>query len=453
MTNDTICALATGSGGAIGVIRVSGPDAIVLTDKIFRSVSGKHLEKVRTSSICYGTIIDEHEDVIDDVLISVFKSPHSYTGENSTEISCHASSYILGRIIERLINVGCRQAAPGEYTKRAFLNGKLDLSQAEAVADLIVSTNRATHQMALGQLRGNFSQELTLLRDELLKMTSLLELELDFSDQDVNFADRKSLYTLAQKIDTKILSLIGSFKSGNAIKNGIPIVIIGKTNVGKSTLLNQLLQEDKAIVSNVHGTTRDVIEDTIDINGVTFRFIDTAGIRQTNDEIEQEGIARTYKKIDEANIVLWLIDEVPDEKEISETLRLLDNKKIILVQNKIDQNDIIKHPIKSISSFVTISAKHGTNIEVLKSKIFELSDIPNINENNVIITNIRHYEALHHAHESIVKVIDGLQQNIPGDLLSEDLKQCIYYLGDILGKNISSEDILKNIFQNFCIGK
>jgi len=454
MTEDTICAPATGQGGAIAIIRVSGSNAIALTDTVFRSASGKPLSALPSSHICYGNIVDDEDSIIDDVLVSVFKSPHSYTGENATEISCHGSRYVIGRIMELLINAGCRQAEPGEYTKRAFLNGKLDLSQAEAVADLIAAGNRATHRMAMNQLRGHFSNELSLLRNELLKISSLVELELDFSDQDVSFADRDELYRLAHRIDDKIVTLKDSFKSGSAIKNGIPIVIIGKTNVGKSTLLNQLLHEDKAIVSSIHGTTRDVIEDTIDINGVTFRFIDTAGIRQTNDEIEQQGIARTYKKMQEASIVLWLIDETPDEQEFHDTLNRLKDKKTILVQNKIDLDARAKRlPTTDNIHQISISAKNGTNIEKLKSQIFELSDIPDIGENNIIITNYRHYEALLRAHESIERVMLGIRQMLSGDLLSEDLKQCIYHLGDIIGETITSEDTLSSIFQSFCIGK
>jgi len=334
--SQTICALATSTGGAIGVIRVSGPDAVALTDIIFRTSGRKSLCTAKANTIHYGEIVDAAGNVIDEVLVSVFRAPHSYTGEDSTEISCHGSQYVLRKVLQMLIDCGCRQAKPGEYTLRAYLNGKMDLSQAEAVADLIAAGNRATHRLAIGQLKGHFSNELAHLREQLLKMTSLLELELDFSDQDVNFADRDELQDLALAIDRRIVSLIHSFKTGNALKQGIPVAIVGKTNVGKSTLLNRLLHEDRAIVSNIHGTTRDVIEDTAEIHGITFRFIDTAGIRHTVDSIEQLGIERTYQKLDEAAIILWLVDEPPTAEEEKLMRERTTGKKLILVFNKID---------------------------------------------------------------------------------------------------------------------
>ena len=319
MNNDTICALATPAGGAIAVIRISGPQALEILSHIYRPNSSQK-SQLLANTIHYGTIQNTTGDIIDDVLVSIFRAPHSYTGEDSVEISCHGSRYIISKVLELLILNGCRQALPGEYTQRAYLNGKMDLSQAEAVADLIASTNAATHKMAMSQLRGNFSSELGILREQLLKMTSLLELELDFSDhEDLEFADRSELLELAKNIDNKIVRLSQSFEMGNAIKQGVPVAIIGKTNVGKSTLLNRLLHDDKAIVSSIHGTTRDVIEDTTIINGITFRFIDTAGIRNTTDEIERLGIERTYQKLSEAVIVLWVIDEIPDEKELKKS--------------------------------------------------------------------------------------------------------------------------------------
>ena len=315
--SDTVCSLATQPSGAIGVIRVSGEKAIEITDKVFHGVRGKHLSDAKGNTLHYGEILDKEGKTIDDVLVSVFRAPHSYTGENSTEISCHGSAYILNQVVKALIDAGCRQAQPGEYTQRAYMNGKMDLSQAEAVADLIAASNRATHQVALSQLKGHFSSELSLLREQLLKMTSLLELELDFSDhEELEFADRTELKALAETIHHKIKLLTDSFETGKALKKGVPVAIVGKTNVGKSTLLNCLLHEEKAIVSDIHGTTRDVIEDTTEIKGVTFRFIDTAGIRHTDDQIEKLGIERAYQKMDEAAIVLWVIDEQPTADDL-----------------------------------------------------------------------------------------------------------------------------------------
>ncbi|MBR5440680.1 MAG: tRNA uridine-5-carboxymethylaminomethyl(34) synthesis GTPase MnmE, partial [Prevotella sp.] len=343
MTNsDTICALATATGGAIGIVRVSGEQAIEIANRIFSA----NLTNAKPNNVIYGRILSpppvgggQGAAILDEVLVSVFRAPHSYTGEDSVEISCHGSRYILNKVLELLVQNGCRMAQPGEFTQRAFLNGKMDLSQAEAVADLIASTNRATHQMALSQLRGGISSELGVLREELLKLTSLLELELDFSDhEDLEFADRSELLDLAKNIDKKVTNLAKSFEVGQALKNGIPVAIIGKTNVGKSTLLNRLLRDDRAIVSDVHGTTRDTIEDTIDINGVTFRFIDTAGLRETTDTVEKIGIKRTYATIEKAQIILWIIDENPTESELQEILERIRCKKLVIIQNKMDKN-------------------------------------------------------------------------------------------------------------------
>ena len=441
----TICALATAPGGAIGIIRVSGADAITITDKIF----SKSLSAAKSQTVHYGEIKDADGNTIDDVLVSVFRAPHSYTGEDSTEISCHGSRYILSKVLELLILNGCRQAMPGEYTQRAFLNGKMDLSQAEAVADLIAASNQATHKIAMSQLRGNFSNELAELRNQLLKITSMLELELDFSDQDVNFADRNQLLILANQIDNRITTLTHSFETGKALKEGIPVAIIGKTNVGKSTLLNRLLGEDKAIVSNIHGTTRDVIEDTTQINGVTFRFIDTAGLRHTDDEIEQLGIERTYRKLDEATIILWLIDSAPTTEESEEIKSKTADKKLIIVENKIDK----EQPLGLYPDSIKISAKFGTNIDTLESAIYKASDIPEINANDVIVTNARHYDALKRSHESISRVIEGLNIGLSGDLLSEDLRDCIHILAEIVGGEVTTDEVLGNIFSHFCIGK
>lgn len=471
MTNseECICALATPAGGAIGIIRLSGSEAIRFTDEVFVSVSGKQLSVAKPNTLHYGEIKDKDGHTIDDVLVSVFRAPHSYTGEDSTEISCHGSRYILQQVLQRLIEVGCRQAEPGEYTRRAYMNGKMDLSQAEAVADLIASTNKATHQMALSQLKGHFSSELTLLREKLLKMTSLLELELDFSDhEELEFADRSELRALAAEIEKKITTLAHSFETGNALKQGVPVAIVGKTNVGKSTLLNRLLHEEKAIVSNIHGTTRDVIEDTTLIDGITFRFIDTAGIRKTDDVVENIGIERTYQKMEEAKIVIWLLDAQPTEAEIEDMKEKNLGKKLLMVFNKIDEisfdkavlsSDENSQPSSSISlsdenvSILNISARTGENVSDLEQALVRAADIPEITENDVIVTSARHYEALLRADESLSRVLESMDMGMSGDIIAEDLKMVLEELGEITGGQISSQETLNNIFKHFCIGK
>ena len=446
--NETICALATATGGAIGIIRISGPKSLEILSHVFT----KDISNAQPYTIHYGNIKDGTE-VVDEVLVSVFRAPHSYTGEDSAEISCHGSRYILNKVLALLIANGCRQAGPGEFTQRAYLNGKMDLSQAEAVADLIASTNQATHQIAMSQLRGHFSSKLAQLREQLLKLTSLLELELDFSDhEDLEFADRGELLELAKTIDNYVNRLAYSFQTGQALKQGIPVAIVGKTNVGKSTLLNRLLKDDRAIVSDIHGTTRDTIEDTIDINGITFRFIDTAGIRQTQDEVEQIGITRTYAAIDKARIVLWLIDAEPSTEEINDVLQRTENKKLIVIKNKADKADNNSYNSLKLP-FITISAKFGTGIDELEQAIYEAADIPALTENDIIVTNARHYDALVRAHDSIQRVIEGLQIQLSGDLLSEDLRQALDTLAEITGGQITPNEVLGNIFKNFCVGK
>lgn len=452
--NDTICALATATGGALGIIRISGAQSLEILSRIF----SKDLTNAQPNTIHYGHIIEsdavsQHQDIVDEVLVSVFRTPHSYTGEDCAEISCHGSRYILNKVLALLLQHGCRTAEPGEFTKRAYLNGKLDLSQAEAVADLIASSNKATHQLAMSQLRGGISSELSQLRDQLLKLTSLLELELDFSDhEDLEFADRTELNTIAKSIDKQITHLTQSFETGQAIKQGIPVAIVGKTNVGKSTLLNRLLKDDRAIVSDVHGTTRDTIEDTIDINGVTFRFIDTAGIRQTTDQVEKIGIERTYSAIDKARIVLWVIDQIPSTKEFDDILERTENKKLIVVRNKIDTAEnshfaLVKIPL------IEISAKQGTNLAQLEQTIYEAAGIPTLSDTDVIITNARHYDALVRARQSLSRVLDGLRSGLSGDLLSEDLREVLGILSEITGGQITTPEVLGNIFKNFCVGK
>lgn len=462
---ECICALATPAGGAIGIIRLSGHDAIRITDHVFASASGKPLTDAKPNTIHYGEIKDQDGNTIDDVLVSVFKAPHSYTGEDSTEISCHGSRYILQQVLQRLTQAGCRQADPGEYTRRAYLNGKMDLSQAEAVADLIASTNKATHKMALSQLKGHFSNELSLLREKLLKMTSLLELELDFSDhEELEFADRSDLQALAEEINHKITTLAHSFETGNALKQGVAVAIVGKTNVGKSTLLNRLLHEEKAIVSDIHGTTRDVIEDTTLIDGITFRFIDTAGIRKTNDVVENIGIERTFQKMEEAKIVIWLLDEQPSVSEIEEMKQKNQGKKLLVVFNKMDkledeklELDKFTHSCGSDSceaeSPLFISARTGENVSSLEQALVKAADIPEITENDVIITSARHYEALLRAQDSLSRVLESMEMGMSGDIIAEDLKMVLEELGEITGGQISSQETLNNIFKHFCIGK
>ena len=448
----TICALATAPGGALGVIRISGPQTLEILSRVF----SKDLTKAKPNTIHYGHIKDGAE-IIDEVLVSIFRAPHSYTGEDSAEISCHGSRYILNKVLELLIQNGCRMAEPGEFTQRAYLNGKMDLSQAEAVADLIASSNKATHDIALNQLRGHFSSELSRLREQLLKLTSLLELELDFSDhEDLEFADRSELLELSKTIDNHILRLATSFETGQALKNGIPVAIIGKTNVGKSTLLNRLLKDDRAIVSDIHGTTRDTIEDTIDIKGITFRFIDTAGIRQTSDEIEQIGIERTYAAIDKARIVLWLLDAEPSENDIQDIQERCHDKSLIIIQNKIDKSESLQlsHLSPLSSLFLEISAKYGENIDALEAAIYEAAKIPELTENDVIVTSARQYQSLISAHDNLTRVIEGLKTNLSGDLISEDLNLVLDDLSDITGQGrIIPNEVLGNIFKNFCVGK
>ena len=442
---DTICALATSPGGALGIIRISGPKALEILSRVFT----KNLTEADGNTIHYGHIKDG-EVVVDEVLVSVFRAPHSYTGEESAEISCHGSRYILNKVLALLIENGCRQAGPGEFTQRAYLNGKMDLSQAEAVADLIASSNKATHQIAMSQLRGHFSSQLAQLREQLLKLTSLLELELDFSDhEDLEFADRNELQELTKTIDNHITRLARSFETGQALKQGIPVAIAGKTNVGKSTLLNTLLKDDRAIVSDIHGTTRDTIEDTIDIRGITFRFIDTAGIRQTTDAIEQIGINRTYAAIEKARIVLWLIDAKPSEDERCK------DKSLVIIQNKIDKTreDINSSLSTFQAPLLKISAKYNQGIDDLEQAIYQAANIHDLQQDDVIVTNARHYDALTRAHEHILRVIDGLQLQLSGDLLSEDLHQTLDALAEITGGQITPNEVLGNIFKNFCVGK
>ncbi len=532
----TICAPATANGGAISVLRVSGPDTLDIVSRIFT----KDIREAKGYTIHYGQILataapqeaavasssavqqqaavasssavqqqaavasssavrqpaavtassastaQQSPVVIDEVLVSVFRAPHSYTGEDSVEISCHASAYIVREILNALIAQGAEAAAPGEFTKRAFMHGKMDLSQAEAVADLIASSNRASHDIAINQLKGGFSSELTQLRQQLLKLTSLLELELDFSDhEDLEFADRSELKQLAHTIADRLQSLAQSFEAGKVIKEGIPVAIVGKTNVGKSTLLNRLLHEDRAIVSDVHGTTRDVIEDTTVINSYTFRFIDTAGIRHTDDTVERLGIERTYEKLHQARIVLWVIDQTPSAEETAEMQTLAEGKQLIVVRNKCDKQvapisdaqsiadaptitdaqsiadaptfsdapTIAKASAKPLISPLLVSAKENIGIQALEQAIYEAAYIPEISQGDIIVTNARHYDLLCKAHKEITTVIASLDMDLSGDLVAEDLRQVLHTLASITGGEINTAETLSNIFSHFCIGK
>ena len=424
---DTICALATAPGGALGIIRVSGSAAFSAVS----AISTVCCDSVAANTIHYAHIKDGSE-VIDEVMVSIFRAPHSYTGEDSVEISCHGSRYILNKVLELLIQHGCRMARPGEFTQRAYLNGKMDLSQAEAVADLIASTNKASHQLAMSQLRGGISTELSRLREQLLKLTSLLELELDFSDhEDLEFADRAELHQLANKIDNRITSLTHSFETGQALKQGIPVAIVGAPNVGKSTLLNALLGEERAIVSDIQGTTRDAIEDTINLGGVQFRFIDTAGIRHTSDTIEQMGIERSKAAAERAHIILMMSEPGVPYPDLS----FRDDQTVIRIENKTE----------------TFQAKYGVGLDALRQQL--IAAIPAYSESDVIVTSARHYDALQRAHASLLRVLDGLNNGLSGDLLSEDLRLTLDTLAEITGGQITTNEVLGNIFSHFCIGK
>jgi len=457
MTQDNIIALATPQGiGAIGVIRLSGTDVIKICSQFFYAKGKlKDLTKAKGYTLHFGLIKTENQ-LIDEVLVSVFKAPHSYTGENSIEISCHGSHYIQQKLINLFLKNGVRLATAGEFTLRAFLNGKLDLSQAEAVADLIASNSKASHQIAMQQMRGGFSSDLKQLRQELLNFASLIELELDFAEEDVNFANRDDFKALLLKIEKLLNDLINSFALGNVLKNGVPIAIVGEPNVGKSTLLNALLNDDKAIVSEIAGTTRDAIEDELIINGVCYRFIDTAGIRETKDVIENKGIKKTYENIDKAQLVLYLVDAThlkDTDLNINKIQEKYPDKKIITVINKLDLiNDFDFTKLKTQNPKLFISAKYKTGIDKLISTLTDLSTTSNLSPNQTIVSNARHYDALNQALNSLNEVSIGLENKISGDLMAIDIRQALYFLGEITGE-VTNEDLLGNIFANFCIGK
>lgn len=461
-TNDIICAISTAPGmGPIAVVRLSGEGCIALVDTIFESPNNKKLTDQPPYTVHFGKIMD-NQTVLDEVLATVFRAPHSFTGEESVEIACHGSVYIQQKLMEVLLNAGARMADAGEYTRRAFANGKFDLSQAEAVADLIASTSATSHKVSLNQMRGGFTNKIAQLRDTLLQFASLIELELDFSEEDLEFANRDTLMELTTEVETEIARLAKSFSLGNVIKNGIPVAIIGETNAGKSTLLNLLLEEEKAIVSDIHGTTRDVIEDVINIQGISFRFIDTAGIRHTHDAIEIMGIERTYQKIDQASIVLWVIDlTTPDAKIIELATAivpklkdkhavLLFNKADLLLETELENKSNLLKELEADRLF--ISAKQQDNIHTLQSMLVKASHVPSIGEADVIVTNVRHYQALIKALAAIERVREGLDIGISHDFLAQDIRECMFHLGEISG-HISTDEILGNIFSKFCIGK
>ena len=455
MLTDTIVAIATPVGtGAIAIIRVSGEDTFKIVEKIFRPLrKEKKLSEQKGYTIHYGEIIDK-DQIIDEVLVSVFRSPHSYTGEDSVEISCHGSLYIQQRIIELLVEAGARTARPGEFTLRAYLNGKMDLSQAEAVADLINANSEVARQIAFKQLRGGISKELKTLRNKLVNFASLIELELDFAEEDVEFADRQELMNLILEIKKHTQVLLSTFRYGNAVKDGIPVAIVGEPNVGKSTLLNLLLKEDRAIVSDIPGTTRDTIEDVISIKGILFRFIDTAGLRQTQDSVEAMGIERTKQSINKAQIIIFMIDARDKQwkEKLSQIQENLTDQKLILVVNKIDLTDK-KLNLRDIDyPVVYLSAKYHKNIEELERVLLQVIGYHRHSQNEVILTSTRHYEALYKADEAIDRVIEGINIELSNDLLAEDVKIIMFYLGEITGE-ITTDEVLGNIFANFCIGK
>ncbi|MFA5587150.1 MAG: tRNA uridine-5-carboxymethylaminomethyl(34) synthesis GTPase MnmE [Mariniphaga sp.] len=464
LDQSTICAISTSPGsGAIAVIRLSGTDAIAIAAKVFQSPNkNKKLEEQPGNTLHFGQIVSKGE-IVDEVVVALFRSPHSFTGEDIVEISCHGSVYIQQKLLEILIENGARMARPGEFTQRAFLNGKMDLSQAEAVADVIAASNKAAHKLALNQMRGGFAKEIQALRDQLLHFTAMIELELDFSEEDVEFADRKELKELAEKVEHLLRKLKDSFQLGNVIKNGIPVAIVGETNVGKSTLLNALLNEEKAIVSDIHGTTRDVIEDVVNIHGTAFRFFDTAGIRETKDHIESLGIERTYNKLEQAAVVLLVVDmHTPYpivEQRIEEIRKRISNdRKLIVVANKIDTGNagtirkMERFETKANENLVFIAAKTKQNLEQLIDLMIHSVNMEQVNQEDVIVTNVRHYEILKNAHHAILRVLAGLEDGITGDFLAQDIRECLHYLSEITGE-ITTHEVLGHIFKNFCIGK
>lgn len=468
-THDTICAIATAPGGAIGIIRLTGENAIAATARIFTPTAGKPLQERKGHTLTFGKVYNKSGEIIDEVLVSVFRSPHSYTGEEAVEISCHGSSFILRTILQMLIDGGCRLAEPGEFTRRAFLNGRMDLSQAEAVADLIASSTAANHRIAMRQMRGDFSKRLAILRERLLHLTSLLELELDFSDhEDLEFADRTQLDAIAAEVESVTERLANSFSTGNALKNGLPVAIVGSTNSGKSTLLNALLHDERAIVSDIHGTTRDVIEDTYNIGGTLFRFIDTAGLRSTDDTIEQLGIERSWQKLGEAQIVLFVVDSTQAENQLSalasDILADAAGKHLVILFNKADL--VPNNPSSLLDKYLStdtsqtlslttlhISAKEGIALDRLTETLVRIAQSQTESSGDVIVTNARHYAALSSALTDIRRVRQGMSTGLSGDFIAQDLRECLFHLAEITGGAITTDEVLGTIFKHFCVGK
>ena len=469
MQTSTICAVATAPGGALGVVRVAGPDALAVTDRVFRARSGRPLAERRSHTLAFGHLVDPaDETIVDEVLVSVFRAPHSYTGEEATEISCHGSTYILQRVVQLLLAAGAEPAEPGEFTRRAFLNGKMDLSQAEAVADLIASSTAASHRVAMSQMRGHFSQRLAGLREQLLQLTSLLELELDFSDhEDLEFADRRELDAVAAAVERETARLADSFATGNALREGWPVAIVGATNAGKSTLLNALLQDDRAIVSDVHGTTRDVVEDTFVLGGVLFRFIDTAGLRDTTDRVEQMGIERSRRQLQLARTVIFVLDVNCVETQRTEG-------RVIVAVNKADclQRDEADAALSSTRraaveaavreaararnvdpQVLFLSAKEGGGVAELCRILVATAAATQETEGDVVVTNARHYAALSAALNDVRRVRQGLQSGLSGDFVAQDLRECLHHLAEITGGEVTTDEVLGTIFKNFCVGK